>query len=60
MFQLVVRVFVSLLGHLGGACVFAVEIDLVLKVVVFVTHILDVEVRLVEQCCEPVTVSGQL
>ena len=31
-----------------------------LKVLVFVAQILDVEVRLVEQCCEPVTVSGQL
>ena len=60
MFQLVVRVFMSLLGHLGRACVFEVEIDLVLNVLVFVTQILDVEVRLVEQCCEPVTVPGQL
>ena len=60
MLQLIVRVLVSFLGYLGHACVFEVEIYLVLEVLVFVTQVLNVEVRLVEQCCESVAVPCQL
>jgi hypothetical protein len=52
--------FVGLLGYLGHACVFEMEVNLALKVLVFVAQVLDVEVRLVKESGKSVTVSGQL
>ena len=60
LFQLVVCVLVSLLRYLGCASVFEVEIDLLLEVLIFVAQVLDVEIRLVEECCKSVAVSSQL
>lgn len=50
----------SLLGYLGHACVFEVEVNLALKTLVLLTKFLDVKVRLIKESGESVTVSDQL